>query len=1247
MNLTLFKMFATGMVSMLLNLAVAQQNITISGNDVHEAMIYNNTRPGYEYTRDANYGSHPRIAAVAWTNSGYASYFRSLLSFDLSAIPSGSVIESATLYFYSDPTVTGSSDANGNSQLSGSNAIYLEKVTSAWDEYTVTWNTQPATTTTDRVWVGPSVSTTENLEVDISTLVQGWVNDPQSNNGLKMILENEVYYRSRNYASTDHSNTSIHPKLVISFVPPDPETSLAYKNEIESIFQHVDRSYVNTGLLSDYGLFFTNIEKFNGVPADTNYIEYGEWQMLYTSLFSSRFNTNASLQEPARVFDEISNAAVANRGIILLPGMHFNYERFKENALSDNLVYISDDKIYDTHDRPSTPYEPREAFAIVPTRSSLSGGTYSFMFRPDLFYSNTGKTISSVEADFADGAGNRNLTPDAPENVTYSDTGEKTILFRVNYTDGSYKESRTKIEVKDISETGARYAGVDTAQFRFPRPDFHAPREYLGEIAGAWVTVEYTNPDRIIRKPLIVVEGFHPWNILTPEDPGENFSFADLISGRTGGLNRVIDYTHPVSGAFYATLSDALEGEQYDLIFIDFADGTDHIQRNAFLVENVIEWVNDRKQPFDGVMQQNVVVGFSLGGVIARYALRDMEDMAIPIPHDTRLYVSFDSPHQGANVPVGFQAMVSHLNGKGIGFGLPGLITVNPGGLTFGRLVPQLGRAFEMLNTPAARQILRYQVNGTGSLIFDDNSRHTEFMNSYRELGYPVLEGIRSVVIANGSECGIDQGYAPYAEFLNVNQTLATIPWWGTVLSSLFSPLFLLTNYPQWAIGDAFTTRSDVKGKFIVNALPDQSAQRIYYGEVYLRKKILWTINVNISLFSKAFNSDPSYLPLDNSSGGINDIRGTVGSLPIPFNITRFNFMPTFSSLDIGGGTQTILNSDLTRAYSPASPPPAPKNVVAANFFTNPTESGISNQIHTQITLRNGRWLFQEIEQMPAFFSCSYVCEGTATSPNITGPNEICAEDATYTLNNPSGAANFTWDRSSNLNYISGQGTQTYTVSRNANGNGFVQVVLGGTCGNSNPITKNITVGGVGYNSSDYPVTGPSSACTDENVLYSTNYLPLATYYSWFWPSDWTYLEGQGTRFLNLHVTAFSNSGTIGVRVATACDEGGSPATLFTSVSSCGSFTMSAYPNPAQVELIIESSEGSTTQSAKTADYRNGSFSFSAKLYDLNGQLRKTGNSKDGKIIMKTTGLPNGQYYLHIITDVEAVASQIIIKREK
>ncbi len=48
------------------------------------------------------------------------------------------------------------------------------------------------------------------------------------------------------------------------------QISDAWKNEIEGIFQHVNRTPVTTGLLTDYGIYFTNIDKFNGIPSDTS-----------------------------------------------------------------------------------------------------------------------------------------------------------------------------------------------------------------------------------------------------------------------------------------------------------------------------------------------------------------------------------------------------------------------------------------------------------------------------------------------------------------------------------------------------------------------------------------------------------------------------------------------------------------------------------------------------------------------------------------------------------------------------------------------------------------------------------------------------------------------------------------------------------------------------------------------------------------------------------------------------------------
>ncbi|MFE3141999.1 hypothetical protein [Streptomyces scopuliridis] len=72
------------------------------------------------------------------------------------------------------------------------------------------------------------------------------------------------------------------------------------------------------------------------------------------------------------------------------------------------------------------------------------------------------------------------------------------------------------------------------------------------------------------------------------------------------------------------------------------------------------------------------VGGFSMGGLVTRYALARMEMQRID--HRARLYFSYDSPHRGAVVPVGLQA--------------------------FSHFIPVGNDFARQMNSPAARQML-------------------------------------------------------------------------------------------------------------------------------------------------------------------------------------------------------------------------------------------------------------------------------------------------------------------------------------------------------------------------------------------------------------------------------------------------------------------------------------------------------------------------------------------------------------
>ncbi len=162
-----------------------------------------------------NFGSSAELPANAWTFSGVPGVVRSVLEFDLTAIPTNTIISSAKLSLYAIDNLDG---MDQHSTLSGSNECWLEKITSSWDESTVTWNTQPTTSAENRISIASSTSETENyLNMDVTSIVQGMIENPSANFGFMLKLKNENFYRRMNFCSSDHLIPQYRPKLEICY----------------------------------------------------------------------------------------------------------------------------------------------------------------------------------------------------------------------------------------------------------------------------------------------------------------------------------------------------------------------------------------------------------------------------------------------------------------------------------------------------------------------------------------------------------------------------------------------------------------------------------------------------------------------------------------------------------------------------------------------------------------------------------------------------------------------------------------------------------------------------------------------------------------------------------------------------------------------------------------------------------------------------------------------------------------------
>ncbi|MCW3104983.1 MAG: hypothetical protein JWO09_3423 [Bacteroidetes bacterium] len=167
--------------------------------------------------QDVNYGANPQFMATTWTVGGVPATLRSVVEFDLSPIPPGSVIDSAYLSLYAWGLPTGSGP---HSTLSGSNEAWLQRVITPWDENTVTWNTQPSVTTVNQVPVPASTGPAEDYRIAVKPLVQDIVNDPAGSFGFELRLQTEAYYRRLNFCSSDHTDPLKRPKLEVFFTAP-------------------------------------------------------------------------------------------------------------------------------------------------------------------------------------------------------------------------------------------------------------------------------------------------------------------------------------------------------------------------------------------------------------------------------------------------------------------------------------------------------------------------------------------------------------------------------------------------------------------------------------------------------------------------------------------------------------------------------------------------------------------------------------------------------------------------------------------------------------------------------------------------------------------------------------------------------------------------------------------------------------------------------------------------------------------
>jgi hypothetical protein len=512
-----------------------------------------------------------------------------------------------------------------------------------------------------------------------------------------------------------------------------------YAQNINYLFPNFDK----TGMESDVLYNPAGISNINNYPNQTHdlYSFYQAYKAIAFSDFQQRLPNLQNIKQMAT--SELMSLDIS------LALLFTEYDTFNEQAKNNELITKTNDNSFERVESEADIFNHHRLLIAAALKPIQRGSQVTYNLSAETFFNTTNKDITKIEIDFGDNQGYRLAEINSPINISYEDEGDKVLKFKITLDNLEVVESAASLNVIYSNQELNEKNNQEIIGFTSGTTDPPYIQPYNEYPFKGWGEMDiFYSADNVLDKPIFLIDGFDP-----------------VDSRNVNGLYEALNF----SGG---NLGDIVRANGYDVVVLNFPTyfreedqvwiygGADYIERNAMLLVELIKYINNLKVG----EKKNVVIGPSMGGLVARYALNYME--SIGVDHESRLYISFDAPHAGANVPIGFQHMFNYL-----AYGLD----TWAGDFSVEALRPVIDR---MLRSPAARQMLWDQYEShlvNGGPEFNNDSAlpqpHPFFNTFYNAIdtvySFEYPQNTRNVTIINGSS-----SVAPYYD----NNGMAVTP---------------------------------------------------------------------------------------------------------------------------------------------------------------------------------------------------------------------------------------------------------------------------------------------------------------------------------------------------------------------------------------------------------------------------------------------------------------------------------------
>jgi hypothetical protein len=206
-----------------------------------------------------------------------------------------------------------------------------------------------------------------------------------------------------------------------------------------------------------------------------------------------------------------------------------------------------------------------------------------------------------------------------------------------------------------------------------------------------------------------------------------------MADGFNVGPSSLDELYHGFERGEYPLMSQLHERGR-DAVIFGYGERSASILDNAgYVIEAITRLIDERtgNEPL-------VVGGFSMGGLVTRYALARMETQKMD--HQTGMYFSYDSPHRGAWVPIGLQAFAHYIK----------------------RGNPANSALSDQINSPASRELMWRHIETVDGTPGQDKARSDFLAALDRVGGWPMQP--RKIGVANGTGNGQGTGIEPAAK---------------------------------------------------------------------------------------------------------------------------------------------------------------------------------------------------------------------------------------------------------------------------------------------------------------------------------------------------------------------------------------------------------------------------------------------------------------------------------------------------